>query len=68
VLSFGYLSLHEQRKVTQGAGAEPPAISFQSSPKAIRLEFNPTNLDFSRHSGIMTAHDHQQAEKIIWRE
>jgi len=36
VLSFGYLSLHEQRKVTQGAGAEPPAISFSSSPKAIR--------------------------------
>jgi len=28
VLSFGYLSLHEQRKVTQGAGVEPPAISF----------------------------------------
>ena len=33
VLSFGYLSLHEQRKVTQGAGAEPPAISFLSSAK-----------------------------------
>jgi hypothetical protein len=30
VFSFGDFSLHEQRKVTQGAGAEPPAISFSS--------------------------------------
>jgi len=28
VLSFGDFSLREQRKVTQGAGAEPPAIRF----------------------------------------
>src|SRR3990172_3040129 len=35
VLSFGYLSLHEQRKVTQGAGAEPPASSFSKSKAAV---------------------------------
>ena len=27
VLSFGYLSLHEQRKVTLGAGREHPAFT-----------------------------------------
>jgi hypothetical protein len=33
VLSFGSFSLHEQRKGTQGAGAEPPAISFSIAAK-----------------------------------
>ncbi len=33
VLSFGSFSLHDkQEKGTQGAGAEPPAISFSLSP------------------------------------
>jgi glutaredoxin 3 len=63
VLSFGYLSLHEQRKVTQGAGAEPPAISCLTSPQAIRPELRAIILDFSRHSGIMTIHDHR-TEKV----
>ncbi len=31
VLSFGYLSLHEQRKVTLGAGAEHPANSLSGA-------------------------------------
>jgi hypothetical protein len=35
VHSFGDFSLHKRRKVTQGAGAGPPAISYSSSAKPI---------------------------------
>jgi len=35
VLSFGSFSLNKQRKATQGAGAEPPTISYSSSAKPI---------------------------------
>ena len=36
VLLFGDFLLDKQEKVTQGAGAEPPAICRSTSPKAIR--------------------------------
>jgi hypothetical protein len=34
-LFFRGFLLAEQKKATQGAGAEPPAISLSSSPQAI---------------------------------
>ncbi|MGA9032110.1 MAG: hypothetical protein WB402_06295, partial [Sulfuricaulis sp.] len=37
-LFFRPFLLAEQKKWTQGAGAEPPAISFSSSPKAIQIK------------------------------
>jgi hypothetical protein len=38
-LFFRGFLLAEQKKATQGAGAEPPAISCSISPKAIRQNY-----------------------------
>ena len=36
VLSFGYFSLHKQRKVPQGAGAERPQLGFKAARKRVQ--------------------------------
>ena len=59
VLSFGYFSLHKQRKVTQGAGAERPPLAVKARAEARHLKhtntLKPDNADNKTHYADLCA-------------
>jgi len=63
VLSFGFFSLHEQRKETHPRCGN--RNYYAAAGRSTNINFM-VILDFSRPFGIITTHDHQRVEKIKW--